>query len=59
MEGFEIKEITQARLRNSSIIFHFLELQTGRNFELYIDHVNKNSITLRLVSNIEFLNFNG
>ena len=53
MEGFEIKSITMGKYRRGSIIYHLLEHQTRRNYEMIIDHVHKNSITLRLVSNIK------
>ena len=52
MEGLEIKSITMGKYRKASLIYHLLEFQTCRNYEMIIDHVNRNSITLRLVSNI-------
>ena len=55
MEGFEIKTISMGKYRRGSIVYHLLERQTSRNFEMIIDHVSKNTITLRLVSNIELV----
>ena len=47
MDNFILKKVTEGQRRKETLVFHIYDSTSDKNFELVIDHVNRNSITLR------------
>ena len=57
MDLFELKKITEGQYRKESLVFHVYEKKGEKHFELVINHISSNSISLRYFSKIWTLFF--
>ena len=47
MDNFELLNVTEGKNRRESLVFHVIETVKKRHFELLIEHVCQNTLTLR------------
>ena len=47
MDRYQLKRVTQGKNHRKSLVFHFQDIQTRRNYEALLNHVNSKGFNVR------------
>ena len=47
MDNLELKKVTQGEGRQASLVLHIFDIKNERNYEMVINHVCHDTLTLR------------